>query len=171
LPAEFTYAEVGGTRNPNGHPKDSVTIVERAELGDESVFERAAAFVLGFGMQRSAGFEVVSADATAREGADVTLRARFGPLRIVAPTRVVYVIDEPDRRGFAYGTLPGHPESGEEAFVVERRGGSTFVEVRAFSRHGRWFTRLGAPFARHIQRRTTREYVESVRLVVHGSLS
>ena len=28
-----------------------------------------------------------------------------------APCRVVYVIDEPDVRGFAYGTLPGHPES------------------------------------------------------------
>ena len=34
-----------------------------------------------------------------------------------APCRVVYVIDEPDIRGFAYGTLPGHPESGEERFV------------------------------------------------------
>jgi uncharacterized protein (UPF0548 family) len=163
LPAPFTYAEVGATRDPDGHPTDAVTIAERASLGDESVFERAADFVLGFGMQRSAGFEVVSPEATAREGLDVTLRARFGPLRIVAPTRVVYVIDEPDRRGFAYGTLPGHPESGEEAFIVERRDGCTFVEVRAFSRHGRWFTKLGAPVARHVQRRTTRQYVESVK--------
>ena len=32
----------------------------------------------------------------------------LGPVR--APCRVVYVVDEPDRRGFAYGTLPGHPE-------------------------------------------------------------
>ncbi|SIP67631.1 hypothetical protein BN9982_740001 [Mycobacterium tuberculosis] len=31
-----------------------------------------------------------------------------------APCRVVYVIDEPDVRGFGYGTLPGHPVSGEE---------------------------------------------------------
>jgi uncharacterized protein (UPF0548 family) len=169
LPAEFTYDEVGATRDPHEHPRNAVTVVERAELGDESVFERAAAFVLGFGMQRSAGFEVVSEDATAREGADVTLRARFGPLRMVAPTRVVYVIDEPGRRGFAYGTLPGHPESGEEAFIVERRDGSTFAEVRAFSRHGRWFTRLGAPVARHIQRRTTRQYVESIRRAAQAS--
>ena len=40
----------------------------------------------------------------------------LGPVR--APCRVVYVVDEPDRRGFAYGTLPGHAESGEERFVV-----------------------------------------------------
>src|SRR5687767_4410894 len=120
-------------------------------------------------MQRGAGFQVVSAHPVAREGADVTLRARFGPMRIQAPTRVVYVIDEPDRQGFAYGTLPGHPESGEEVFIVERRAGSTFVEVRAFSRHGRWFTRLGAPVARLIQRRATRQYVESVRRAAQGS--
>ena len=37
------------------------------------------------------------------------------------PARVVYVIDEPLRKGFAYGTLPGHPETGEEAFIVEYR--------------------------------------------------
>ena len=169
MPADFTYAEVGATRDPDGHPEDAVTIVERAEVGDESVFNHAAAFVLGFGMQRSAGIEVVSAHPVAREGADVMLRARFGPVHIVAPTRVVYVIDEPDRRGFAYGTLPGHPESGEEVFIVERRAGSTFVEVRAFSRHGRWFTRLGSPVARRVQRRATRQYVESVRLAAQGS--
>lgn len=169
MSAEFTYEEVGATRDPNEHPGDAVTLVERAELGDESVFERAAAFVLGFGMQRSAGFEVISDHPVAREGADVTLRARFGPVRIVAPTRVVYVIDEPDRRGFAYGTLPGHPESGEEVFLIERSGGSTRVEVRAFSRPGRWFTRLGAPVSRRVQRRATRQYVDSVRRVAQGS--
>lgn len=167
--AELTYAEVGATRDPDGHPKDAVTMLERAEVGDDSAFERATAFVLGFGMQRGAGFEVTSAHPVAREGEDVTLRARFGPMRVVAPTRVVYVIDEPDRRGFAYGTLPGHPESGEEVFVVERRGGSTFVEVRAFSRPAKWFTKLGAPVARRVQRHATRQYVDSVRRAVQGS--
>jgi uncharacterized protein (UPF0548 family) len=166
LPAEFTYAEVGATRDVDGHPEDAFTLVERAELGDETVFEPATAFVLGFGMQRAVGFEVDSDDPVAREGAVVTLRARFGPLRIVAPTRVVYVIDEPDRGGFAYGTLPGHPESGEEVFLVERRDGSTSVEVRAFSRPGRWFTRVGAPVARRLQRRAARQYVDSVRRAV-----
>jgi uncharacterized protein (UPF0548 family) len=42
-------------------------------------------------------------------------------IRLRAPCRIVYVIDEPDRRGFAYGTLPGHPERGEEAFIISRR--------------------------------------------------
>jgi len=171
LSGEFTYDEVGATRDPGRHPDDAVTIVERAEIGDASAFDRAAAFVLSFGMQRGAGFEVLSGEPVARKGADVTLRARFGPVRIVAPTRVVYVIDEPDRQGFAYGTLPGHPESGEEIFIVERVAGSTVVEVRAFSRPGRWFTWLGAPVARPIQRRATKRYVESVRRAAQGSSS
>ena len=34
--------------------------------------------------------------------------------------RVVAVVDTPDTRGFAYGTLPGHPVSGEEAFIVRK---------------------------------------------------
>ena len=169
MPAEFTYDEVGATRDPGGHPQDAVTIVERAVVGDESAYNRAAAFVLGFGMQRSAGFEVLSEHPVAREGAEVTLRARFGPLRVVAPTRVVYVIEERNRQGFAYGTLPGHPDSGEEVFIVERAAGSTVVEVRAFSRPGRWFTWLGAPVTRRIQRRATRQYVDSVRRAVRGS--
>lgn len=42
-----------------------------------------------------------------------------------APCQVVYVLDEPDRQGFAYGTLPGQPESGEEAFVIERADDDT----------------------------------------------
>jgi uncharacterized protein (UPF0548 family) len=37
-----------------------------------------------------------------------------------APCRVIYTITEPRRKGFAYGTLPGHPESGEEAFTISQ---------------------------------------------------
>ncbi len=90
-------------------------------------------------MQRGSGFTGRHLRARAVEGAELTVRAWIGPVRMTAPTRVVYVVDEPDRRGFAYGTLPGHPESGEELFLVERVGDETWAEVRAFSRPGRWY--------------------------------
>jgi uncharacterized protein (UPF0548 family) len=61
-------------------------------------------------------------------GAVVLLRA--GGLRI--PCRVVYTVSEADRQDFAYGTLPGHPEQGEEAFVV------TMAEQRAVTHSGRY---------------------------------
>lgn len=75
------------------------------------------------------------------------------------PVEVVAVIDEPDRRGLVYGTLPGHSERGEEPFSVERRADGTWVVVRAFSRPGRWFTRLGAPVAGRARRTMTRRYL------------
>jgi uncharacterized protein (UPF0548 family) len=88
---------------------------------------------------------------------------RIGPLRVVAPTRIVRVVDEPDRRGFTYGTLRGHPEAGEEEFAVERRGEELWATVEAFSRPGRWFTRVGAPVAIRLQRRATAAYLSAVR--------
>ena len=47
-----------------------------------------------------------------------------GPFRINAPCEVVWVRrpvpgDGPQSAGFGYGTLPGHPVRGEEAFEVE----------------------------------------------------
>jgi uncharacterized protein (UPF0548 family) len=41
-------------------------------------------------------------------------------------------VDEPGRRGFAYGTLPGRPETGEEAFVVEKTNDDVYLVIRAF---------------------------------------
>ena len=70
-----------------------------------------------------------------RPGDTAILLLGWGPASLRIPVRVVYLVDEPTRRGFAYGTLPGHPESGEEAFVVERReDDSVWLTIRAFSR-------------------------------------
>ena len=67
----------------------------------------------------------------------------------------------PGRFGFAYGTLPGHPEQGEEAFHVHRdASGVVTVEIVAFSRPASLLARLGSPVARAIQQRTTRSYVD-----------
>jgi uncharacterized protein (UPF0548 family) len=58
---------------------------------------------------------------------------KFGPVR--ETVRVIRVVDEPRRRGFAYGTLPEHPLRGEEAFLVEWRDDDTVeLVIRSFSR-------------------------------------
>jgi uncharacterized protein (UPF0548 family) len=57
-------------------------------IGASEAFETAADFVLGFGLQRDAGFDVQAMSPTAREGTELVLRARFGPVRVVAPARV-----------------------------------------------------------------------------------
>jgi uncharacterized protein (UPF0548 family) len=93
-------------------------------------------------------------------GAEVLVH--LGP--VVAPCRVVYVVDEPDRRGFAYGTLPGHAVSGEELFLVRYAPdtGQVSAEVAAFSRHGTWWSRLGAPVTSLVQRVVTDRYLRAL---------
>jgi uncharacterized protein (UPF0548 family) len=81
----------------------------------------------------------------------------------IAACRIVYVVDEADRFGFAYGTLPAHPEQGEESFLVQRDAEGTirFV-VTAFSRPRHPLTRIGAPIARRIQLGVTRRYLNGL---------
>jgi uncharacterized protein (UPF0548 family) len=113
-------------------------------------------------VQRGAGLAVepggrVEAEAVHRVGLG------FGPLRLWAPCQVVYVVDEPSRQGFAYGTLPGHPESGEESFVVSIDEDDVVeFTVTAFSRPATWFSRLGGPLTGFVQRRVTWRYLDAV---------
>jgi len=76
---------------------------------------------------------------------------------------VVYVVDEPARAGFAYGTLPAHPEEGEEAFLVHRYDGRVRFEVVAFSKPRHPLARLGAPVTRFLQLRTNNHYLDAMR--------
>jgi uncharacterized protein (UPF0548 family) len=70
-----------------------------------------------------------------RAGDSAVLLLGWGVLSIREPVRVVSVTDEPNRRGFSYGTLPGHPLSGEESFLVERRDDdSVWLTIRSISR-------------------------------------
>jgi uncharacterized protein (UPF0548 family) len=87
---------------------------------------------------------------------------RLGPVR--APCRVVRVIDEQNRRGFAYGTLRGHPESGEELFAVryDPADEAVYAEVIAFSRHATWWSKAAGPITSLLQRIMTKRYLSAV---------
>ncbi|MBU3750991.1 MAG: DUF1990 domain-containing protein, partial [Mycobacterium sp.] len=136
----LTYPEVGATATaiPGGYAH--VRMSRRIGHG-RARFEQAAEAVMRYGMLRGAGLRVEATTEVARVGTDVL--GRLGPF--IAPCRVVYVIDETDRRGFAYGSLPGHPVSGEEMFGVryDPVDGAVFGEVVAFSRPATWWSRLG----------------------------
>ena len=123
-------------------------------------FEEAAHAVMAYGMLRGAGVRVQATTEFAEPGADVL--GKLGPF--LAPCRVVYVIDEPNRRGFAYGSLPGHPVSGEEMFAVrwDPADDTVYGEVAAFSRPAMWWSRLGALPLRLAQRLVTWRYLRAV---------
>jgi uncharacterized protein (UPF0548 family) len=81
----------------------------------------------------------------------------------IAPCRIVWTVDEGDSFGFAYGTLVGHPEAGEESFVVTRTAAGIRFEVVAVSRPAEFLARVGSPATRQIQRRTTSRYLSALR--------
>ncbi|PZQ88411.1 MAG: DUF1990 domain-containing protein [Leifsonia xyli] len=100
-------------------------------------------------------------DALVRAGDTGVLRAPFWPKPF--PVRVVYVLDEPARRGAAFGTLPGHPLAGEELFLVERRDDdSVWLTVRIFSRASGGFWTLVSPVVRVIQFFLVRRYLNEL---------
>jgi uncharacterized protein (UPF0548 family) len=155
----LTYPEVGATAGalPPGyqHVHESAVIGHGRERFDE-----AAHAVMRWGMLRGAGVRVEASTELAEVGSEVIVR--LGPVR--APCRVVYVVEEPNRRGFAYGTLPGHAETGEELFAVRYDPTSTAVtaEVIAFSRHGTWWSKVAGPVTALVQRAVSRRYVRAV---------
>ncbi|MCI0688052.1 MAG: DUF1990 domain-containing protein [Sporichthyaceae bacterium] len=166
LATALSYPEVGATAGgPDRLPAGYRRLHRTATLGSgPDTFAAAGDALLSWRMHERAGLIVLASAPTATEGAVVVTKVGFGPLRISAPSRVVYEIAEPTRRGFAYGTLAGHPEQGEEAFVVELLADQRVtVTVTAFSRPARWFTRLGGPLARLIQDRVTDRYLASLR--------
>ncbi len=155
-PLALTYSEVGATTGPL--PDDYHHVRRSAVIGrGRDRFDEAAGKVMRWGMLRGAGVRVEATTEIAEVGSEVLVG--IGPVR--APCRVVYVIDEDDHRGFAYGTLPGHPESGEEMFAVryDRATDAVYAEVVAFSRHATWWSRLGAPVTALLQKMITSRYL------------
>lgn len=164
--SSFTYREIGATRGetlPHGYAHDRYG----AELG-QGTFDRAADGLRTWQAHLGAAVNIFPLNAPLETGTNVVVIARAGPVHALAPCRVVYTIDEPNRFGFAYGTLPGHPECGEEAFVVERSADDdTALAIVTFSRPAVLATRLGRPLARSIQRRVTNAYVDALRRYVN----
>jgi uncharacterized protein (UPF0548 family) len=155
----LTYDEVGATSGPL--PAGYHHVKKSAVIGrGRPRFEEAADKGMRWGMLRGAGLRVEATSDVAAVGSEVIVH--LGPVR--APCRVVYVIDEPDRRGFAYGTLPGHAESGEERFVVryDPATDEVYAEVVAFSRHATWWSRLGSPVTSVAQRVITDRYLRAL---------
>ena len=75
------------------------------------------------------------------------------------------MVDDDNARGFTYRTLPGHPERGQETFLVTRDPATDVVRliITASSRHATWLARIGGPVARAEQDRLTRRYLAALR--------
>jgi len=160
--AELTYREIGRTAGvlPPGyrHLRRGAVIGAGAQ-----VFTDAVAALFSWQAHLRAGLQVSVSSAAAGPGTVAVLGFGPGPIRIGAPCRIVYVTGEPGRRGFAYGTLPGHPESGEEAFIINQaHDGTVSFTITAFSRPATLLAKAAGPAGWAIQRHITTRYLQAL---------
>jgi uncharacterized protein (UPF0548 family) len=164
---ELTYPDVGRTREPElptGYRHDRSSVV----IGNgDAAFRRGQDALRSWQAHSHAGVTLTPPAPALKEGNDLIGTVQLGLVFVTTPCRIVYVTDDKDAFGFGYGTLPGHPERGEEAFHVRRgQGGETRFEIVAFSRPADLLARLGSPVALLTQKWVTSRYLEGVRQYV-----
>ncbi|WP_426245850.1 DUF1990 family protein [Nocardioides sp. LHG3406-4] len=160
LPAPYTYAQVGATASalPRGY-----THLRRTRVLHDVEFDAAVERLMTWQVHERAGLRVAVSSARATPGTVVEMRLGPSRLGVTFPCRVVYVVSEPARAGFAYGTLPGHPEAGEELFTVGRGDdGTVAFTIAAFSNPATPLARAAGPVGRWLQARMTTRYLSAM---------
>ncbi|MFI7504968.1 DUF1990 domain-containing protein [Streptomyces sp. NPDC049687] len=167
-PNDFTYDDVGATLDRPGFcPQGFRPLHVRTRVGEgHDLFRRAAEAVMTWEMHRALGVGVAATADRAAPDVDVTITLAG---LIKAPCRVIWTAEEPRRAGWAYGTLSGHPECGEESFLVDRTGdGTVWLTVTAFSRAAKWYARAGGPATRGLQQAYARRCGAVLRQLTAG---
>lgn len=172
LAKSLTYPEVGESLSagtPDGYRHNEQCV--RVGKGRET-FDLAADAVMTWQIHRGAGLRVLASSEKVEEGAVAIVRLTVGPVKIDGANRVVAVLDEPDRRGFAYGTLEGHPEQGEQAFIVEIDDEETVLfTVRSFTKRASLLALLGGPLTARVQDRIAERYLMALLEAAHQARS
>ncbi|MGK0276300.1 MAG: hypothetical protein ACI9N0_002691 [Ilumatobacter sp.] len=163
---DLTYSPVGITTGSAAAPGYRYAHWSR-ELGNgRPVFERATEALRDWQMQTTSGL-VVAHPGPPAVGVVVAMAAPLPIGYIDVVCRVVAVDDQPDRFGFTYGTLPVHPEQGEESFAVAiAPDGIVTVEITAISRSRHPLARAFPAVARRLQRIATNRYLDAMQSLV-----
>ncbi len=171
---DFTYSSVGATAKvpPVGYVVDHT----RIKLGSgEETFEAAKSALRRWEQFHLGWVEASPTETPIEKGEVVAVIGRVFGLWWLNACRIVYVVDEVGpitRLGFAYGTLPGHAESGEERFLIEwdRADDCIWYDILAFSRPNYFVTKLGYPLVRRLQKRFARDSAAAMVKAVGASV-
>ncbi|WP_037915070.1 DUF1990 family protein [Actinacidiphila yeochonensis] len=158
--ADLTYPFAGVTSDEALRVPDGFRALRVRTVLAPGAFEPAADALFAWRMHQGVPLLRMSAEQP-RAVPGVRVVLRLGPL--AAPCRVVWAVREGGRAGFGYGTLPGHPECGEESFVLRRdpAGPVTFT-VLAVSRPAAWYARAAGPVGRRVRRGIALLYARSL---------
>lgn len=170
---DFSYSEVGATQGelPAGY------VVDRAcsQVGTGTKdFSRAKQELMKWQHLQLSWIAPCWPNTQVEEGAVIGVLARRYGFWFLNACRVVHLIDERDelshRFGFAYGTLPGHAECGEERFLLEYDEDTRQLkyDILAFSRPNTWYTKLAYPLVRREQKRFARDSIAAMKRAVEA---
>jgi uncharacterized protein (UPF0548 family) len=165
----LTYSPTGGTREGTA-PTGYHSMVLRRRIGQgRADFDRAREGLMSWQMHRDAGLAMTVSAPRAALGVESLGLLGVGALGMPVPCRVVWAAEEDGHAGFAYGTLSGHPERGEEAFVLDLSAdGALWFTVRAFSLPAAWYMRAAGPLGRVGQRVFAGRYARALRRLAAG---
>ena len=153
----LTYRPVGGSAT-GAHPTGYHT--HSSELTVDAEWDSAREAIRRWAGHRSVGGVLSPAMPPLDVGSTMTFGIRVLGVWATGACRIVNVIDEERDFGFCYGTLPHHPEEGEEMFAVrDNRDGTVTFRVVAFSKPAGLLTTLIGPLGRLIQRVMTSRYL------------
>jgi uncharacterized protein (UPF0548 family) len=155
----FSYPEVGATRAPSNPPAGYPINHYRGKLGTGAEdYRKALTALRSWRMYSLSWTKLYWPETEIKEGAVVAILAKHFGLWWLNACRVIYAFADDDgshRSGFAFGTLPGHVETGEERFMVEwdDESDEVFYELLAFARPKLLIAKMAHPLLRSAQRR------------------
>ena len=173
-PGGLNYEGIGSTEHGRA-PAGVECLITQAHLGQGiAAYRRAVQGLLTWQLQKGAGLRVRAESDVVVPGTRVVSGFGIGPFRINAPCEVVWVRRPvagggPQSAGFGYGTLPGHPVRGEEAFeICIDEHGLVQIQITAFGVPSNWFYAAGGALTRCARALVTSRYLRSAQELAEG---
>lgn len=159
----LTYPELGMTAWQTA-PAGYVIDRNRVKLGQgRSTFDRAVAALQGWEHFNVGWARVADPRLPLEKESTNAVISWLPPVAVTCACRIVYTINSTEASvetfGFAYGTLPDHPECGEERFTIQwnKDDDSVWYELYALSKPGLLLVRATYPLARLMQKRFAKD--------------
>src|SRR5579859_294583 len=155
-------------------PKGFVSDHNRSQIGHgAAAFEAAKTAFRGWQQFDLGWVRVANPEARIEAEEIVAVQVHALGLWSVNLSRILYVIDEPDRFGFAYGTTALHAERGEERFLLELYpvSGAVYYDLLAVSQPAHWLAWLAYPYTRSRQHKFAHHSMRHMRELLNGTSS
>ena len=167
----YSYPEIGASKNERTKGYDNDHNKMLLGKGD-TIWENAKNALKNWQQFPEEWTTVLPPKTPLENGKVVAVFFRLFGLWWMNAARIVYTLDDDRRFGFAYGTLPGHVERGEECFWIEKEAdGSIYYHIRAFSKPRFWLVKLGYPVARAYQRKFVRQSMQRMQQLVNQNIA